>query len=1854
MMIKRGFIPILKYISRKFYTMNFHQIIRCYERGQFFSLLLMLTKGVLFLLLSIYNKEYTQISAVDNNMVFLNKNNYINEWQANGYAIYIQPVCLIINSSILIYLILCYINFSIFGYKYIVQPALQQCLDPNESIEIDDEEFLLKLNKKMYHKIYQIMSIYISIYEYILSTAILYYSLIQIQNPLAPINLLLALFIGTLIIDTDYDYSIDSQDYMARPYSPYNAAIYYLDLLVVGLISFTNNIDTLLLSIYFLTNGWFCSKICIYYQAKTRFWNIFTYYYFGTLCLTYFVSFKAFTSISLPSLATIIYIPIFYKISYIICGQQDKSSCSFLQEIFEENGNISLKSVDRGIRQQFFQDLQNQRINDQLQIQIFSLIVKQNQLLQKMQNNVSHNQLSMYSQIEQMQKVININERVLQFIKLQIQEISQKKREQPNKIVYLIFLLEILKNKKAYILEYYQTISQKLSIKQEQILKSIYLKFLKQKETIQNTTSTMNCFDDSFYQFINYEEKINSVYQIIQRGVQQKIEFISYLKKKMLDINFLVNKAKALRNIQLKARNSINDLSIINNENQDLISLQIFYIETLSFEEIDLIFSADSFSKIKQQKKKREKKFQIRHNIQLNDLFKNKYSCVIFTKVEDDFNLSIQKASQNFSKIFGINQKDALNQRVEILMPLKTPLIQKHREYIANYFQNQNKDTIQIKDKIMFVKSSKEYLIPIKTDIRLNYSYKLNEIGFTAIFQQVRDDCQYILFYIDTLNVIGTTQNDQDSSNQYINFRDIKNLGKYFPFLYKLKTQNKQQLMKEEEVQKEESDTKQFNSMQDILSFSSERYISITYIHKKHINKYLVNNIEYLLIIQYDDQSLILEQEEFEKSNFFYYLINISIQESGYKDIQNLYFMKLSNIRNLNPHQNGQIIFKYLNEYSELYQQSIPYKILENMQQAFQKRYSIASSQRFIKSINNSDLIGQKLNKQNEKYKFNSMNSKKLTNQSYHQIIRNVEENYEISQLSTNQIQLELKSQKQGILNNQRIEIISTSQFTPKDLLSQVSKRQEEFTQEYDKYNLNEDNKGNDDCTFQAIDRKGKDESMLVDFNQKEQISFGNQIVFSTKNSLSKLSPTKQQSLLANNDYTPLAIDKKEIDKQVLFDFYQNQQINTNCIEDQLYFSDRNHLNQISPMNQNILLTNNLQQQTIQKNLTYLSNENEMIKSKNNLTSYKDRKPNKTREQNIDKNSSSISRDQASSYKKSLINIIRRDSNIQAVRVVNIFGIATFLILTIITVQQYFNFMDYMDQLNQIMNSQNWPYEVQDQISKQLMHQNFLYLERQNNFTFTSQEVQIKFDTFLLEKINQSSVEFLKILHSMDQQLTSQMLQNQISNYQSQFYVNIAYDPLNISGVPSKIKIFFFEIRNSSLWYSLLVNNYYIYQQSKNVFGQLQEISLLQNMNIIQTGMQNTIVYFEGYQNQQILEVKNQISYLIGINMVVSAVCLLSIIPLYYFIQKKKQIILNLFSTFTVYQLQQIILQIKSFYYKNSFLVTNLNNADFDIQIFSSKLLQDYQNHKKQTLSNITKLPGYKLSIVLVICLIYFLLSLNPILNKIFIEIYLDNQSNNFMILDNLNQARSFILQSSGLLSFGTTIKLYPYSKVVLLSEYISQIRAIMNKTDQLLTNITKISNQFDISGRYQQSQYDNFFSPLFQDDICSLLEKNQQLILDPTKTLPDSCRKIQNGCLQQGLKLSLIKFQSIILDINNLIETNQDEQLLQAEQSLFKSLNLEDFFNFIDFLQEIFLIMGNFIVNNNNDYFQYIKQVELILFINQLVLIALTFGLGWHLFSCWIGEQINKIKQYLQIINIQNLLDNKYILLFIKNNSKL
>ncbi|KAL4499822.1 hypothetical protein ABPG72_015171 [Tetrahymena utriculariae] len=175
-----------------------------------------------------------------------------------------------------------------------------------------------------------------------------------IKHPLAPINLLLTSILGTLIIDSDFGYSIDSKDSMSRPYNPYNI-------------------------LCFLINGWFSCRVCTYYKFQTRFWNTFSYFYLGSLCLTYYFSLLVSSKINIPSLMTVMYIPIIQKIAYYFSIWQDSTYTNLIKDIFEENNNMTLNRLDRIIRLQIFKDLQTQKVIDNQKIGIYSLIIKKKQ-----------------------------------------------------------------------------------------------------------------------------------------------------------------------------------------------------------------------------------------------------------------------------------------------------------------------------------------------------------------------------------------------------------------------------------------------------------------------------------------------------------------------------------------------------------------------------------------------------------------------------------------------------------------------------------------------------------------------------------------------------------------------------------------------------------------------------------------------------------------------------------------------------------------------------------------------------------------------------------------------------------------------------------------------------------------------------------------------------------------------------------------------------------------------------------------------------------------------------------------------------------------------------------------------------------------------------------------------------------------------------------------------------------------------------------------------------------------------------------------------------------------------------------
>ncbi|KAL4502014.1 hypothetical protein ABPG73_020151 [Tetrahymena malaccensis] len=1907
MKLKSGIVPIILYFSRNFYTLYYHSIIRGFERGQSFSLLLILGKGVLFVLLGIYNSDYTDIAQLDNNLKFIKVNDYLYRWQTYKNANLFQSISLVLNLVLIIYFASCYLDFIIFGYKATIQPIMKRSFQNSKSIDIDEDELIVKLNKKMQLKIYEIMSVYISIYQFLLSTAILYYSLMQISHPLAPINLLLTLISGTLIIDSDFDYSIDSRDFMSRPYNPYNVIIYYLDFLIMLLIITTNfNLDTLFLGIYFLINGWFSCRICTYYKFQTRFWNTFSYFYLGSVCLTYYLSLQVSFKISIPSLMTIIYIPVFYKITHYFCSWQDSTYSNLIKDIFEENSNVTLDTLDRIIRLQVFKDLQTQKVNDGQKIGIYSLIIKRKQQFHQDQINSlqtqASNQLSLKILVKEIENGQNEDQSIMKFFKEQIQQISNKKSEINNRFVYFLFLLEVMKCRKAYFFEFQQMRKQKLGLKQEQILNSIHINFLKQRQIMQQTLMHQNNFDQSFYSVLQYEEKLFKLFQMMDEGIEKKVEFISLLKSKQIYVQDLIKKVIELRVIQQKIRQNLNYLSIINNSNRDLISLQFCYLETLSFEEKDLVIDLDlqnindiHVSQINTQLIKQ--KFKLRQTdknnlinqevYNQNNYFKDqnmfsKHSSVVFASFEDGSNLYIKKVSSNFSRLFGISQKEAAERKIEVLMPPKIQVIKKHKSYIINYLQNDSNNISNLKDKVLFGFQQRGFIFPMKLDVRLNYCNLLNELGLTAYIQHINDDNDYILFESDSLNVVGVTQNVQQNifSKSNIFSQKQTDLGQFFPFLYKLSEGKKikQLNQKETNLMKQDTDTNKINSLKKLLSESSIKRSQIQQIEKDKFENFQLLNQEYLLIIQNTEYSNEVKIQD-KLQNFSFFLMEISIISCDYKDIDNLYYLKISKLKIIQPEFNSLIILKHLKDYNEFYSKIFTKDNIETLMIQL-KSYSLRRSSQEI-SIKNFQQCSQNLQEnlilQNQE---NLQVSQELLKIQDQQALEYFSENQKISPLLYEESQQKnninknlaqkireknlekLKIEKKSVINNnlqsiQQIEENSTpSYYSPIGVQSQTFRSQEALAQEFIKQCQVQQEVYEENIVQPLTSNRGEtNRDLLSEFNINSQtnVTSYQQRFSADENQLNnymnphlKENENKLQNIQQNSEnFAKYDNNLKQIcqlnqKEQISQPLYRNKdtkslqfiektvQINK---QQRFYFDQETTPQDIKNLNQTKETTYKFQSKKIQK------------QSKK-----------KIKEELLDNSSSCISKGSTSSIKKRLIKTIRRHDNLKVIRIVILFGILTYLALTIILLQQYFSFMQTVEKMNENLNSQNWPYEVQNEISRQVNVLNILKTERQNNFTFPSKSAQENYDTLLLSYLKQSYSSFKNQLQIMDFSLTGKMLFKSISNYKTSYYVDHYYNPNDLINTPSRRTTYYFEQINSSLLYSIIFVNYYIYKQYTNPLGRLQEICVLQNLHNILSGIVDTQKYFQNYQNQQVQQIQNQLSLQIAMILIISAVCLVSALPLYSYTQRRKDKIIHLFCTFPLNLLQNMIIQIRYSYYQNRAMSSHIKNIPVEIQMLNHKSSTESQKYKKQTLSQITKLPHFSYQLLIIICVAYALLSFYPIFNRIFVQKYLDNLNNNLMMIEHLNLARTHILYSSGLVSFGFNLKVFQTNKLVKLQDYIPEIRLTMSKDQQLLSNITLVSDQFNRNGRYQQDQFDSFFFPLFEGDMCSLIEANPNKILNSTQFKPQFCKNIYKGFLQKGLKLSVQYFSQKLQDLYQVIEINDNDQLLIAKQNLFQTFDIEHYSYLIVYLDEIIKIMKQFLLNNCDEYYKYFKYIELVLIIYQLTLVAIIFGICWYAFSISIANQITKIKHHLQVINVCYLLENNFILKFVKNNMKL
>ncbi|KAL4437625.1 hypothetical protein ABPG74_017863 [Tetrahymena malaccensis] len=1049
-----------------------------------------------------------------------------------------------------------------------------------------------------------------------------------------------------------------------------------------------------------------------------------------------------------------------------------------------------------------------------------------------------------------------------------------------------------------------------------------------------------------------------------------------------------------------------------------------------------------------------------------------------------------------------------------------------------------------------------------------------------------------------------------------------------------------------------------------------------------------------------------------------FYFMEIKVLSPQYQELQNLSYVKISRIKALYPNQNGPLIMQHLKENQDLYHTVFSKSFIDRIYTEVEIKYKKHNSSLELKndiqfslsdmtysnsqnillqnpqtllliSKNQNDknvVLEEEINKSSlnqlpqERTKFNQEIAKlgiQINQGNIQRIDQIIEEDQSVStiSLSENTDRVKQKNQADNSKNDQHKDQEEQNEKANLYPTSMVPMNKEYFQQLNVKDYITSNN--NREATIfsdnyresQIMSDNKLAQPVMSDNNRNSQAIFQDKFLLTEdeyKQNFDKdASLNKKQSLIFNSPFlSPVSPNQSsyELLRNRQSIQFTNSQIYDNLKRKESFFTQgQNSIigNQLGIMDNSC---STAYQQKFYQDKDFISfNQQQANGSKDNLYAKNlltSKQHKKFRIQNngdqIDNQSSTKSRESSSSVKRILISLIKAESQITAIQVINVIGFFAFIILASVTIQQYISFMQSISVSSDNLTVQDWPTEVVVVLYNTNRIFNFIKLERQNNLTFSFTQNQTNFDNDYVNRLLNQFPIYNDLMDYMETAKAGFMLFDKVSRYQTNFQLSLYYTPGDKRNTSSIRGNYYNEVRNSSLLYNLIVINQYLNRVSRNPGAKLQEFNLLSNYDYIVNSISDIQSYFVDYQIQQNSSIQDQLIILIGLIMIISAFCLFMIIPLYGYIQTKKDMIINLFCTFSTNSLQLMILKIRSNFYQNKAMTPYIKHVPQEIQILNSQEKGDQSQLKKQTLSSISKLPKYNIRLIFVLLIAYILLSIYPIVNNIVIQNFLNQIQNNVHILQQLNDIRQYLTKTSAMTIFCLNMRIYPSIQTMTIDQYQGQLTQIVSQMNSILDQITDISNQSIRSGRFNQQDFDNFFFPIFETNICQLVKNYPQYNLNSTAFQTDLCQTIQNGFLQQGLKLSYKKFTENIKDLYSIIQVSNKTQLKQLQTSLFQQLDLTDLGNFLDYLEEILNIQKQFIINNCNQYYQYLKQVQLILIIYQIALMAIIFGFGWYSFSKYLQSSLTVTKQFLQIINIYYLLDNNYILTFVKNNHKL
>ncbi|EAR98888.2 hypothetical protein TTHERM_00256780 (macronuclear) [Tetrahymena thermophila SB210] len=955
-------------------------------------------------------------------------------------------------------------------------------------------------------------------------------------------------------------------------------------------------------------------------------------------------------------------------------------------------------------------------------------------------------------------------------------------------------------------------------------------------------------------------------------------------------------------------KENLNYLIQLNDDSLELLNLQALFLENLSFSEKDInLLQINKYRKkgYIQKYLNRQNEDDILSSMVNSDKFDEK-TCIIFASYNDAKTLTINQVSSNFSNLFCFTSRDHIyDKNIESIIPLAFQSV--HKMYIKQYLEDsitcdissintdqqlqqneqdnendsnevtpdnqaQNYQFIQSKylsekqtgiknqnyelqnckmnQQIIFASLNQMFILPIKIDIRTNEYKENGTFGLVAKIKKINEEYQYALFNQTDLSVIGLTKQMHEIFFPNCNNLQKINLRQIFPFL--IGTQNKTKI--------EDSQVQNNETICNATNIKNQFHANLQHdiiLRGQLKNKLKIKNKLSFIVIQHSDEinntlnsscnnikrlNKAKLQKEIPSYSFNY--VELFVRKLKYKGVNNVSYVEIIKIRQLNPAKQANIILKEItkkkkqNIYSQLFENPNELQNIISDLELNQNTNSYLQFNSFYTQLQNSCINSNQSNKlqlikendtaidfaQADFYKQQQLLNKQQT-------LGDESTNLEQIKMVSNRIEYEdLSYQSDGgssLALNKFKEQKGLQKLNKKLQLNQLDQLQNNIAQEKTLIQSIQGNLVSKSDLQIKVDFLNK--NMNFQNLQEDQFKTSSYYALPSPEKLNKTIDLELNSL--NNSYY-LNINSNQQSLDLLsdqnFNIQQMKQyeIIQNKTQENIYLdveTSNREINKkqntaISPLkiskNPSIFKSNSFRKKKVNNTLiNALSNREKKQLLKNPYQNnhhnklYKNKNIKKQQVQDIlyDIASNNSQNSYYTPVKRQLEHIMEDQSTQKVIKLIKMIGIICFSIMICITLIQFNSMQQYLSQANQEYEDFSWPTTYSSYLSDILKYKNIQFLISYANINFRDSNQKQLFYNKMQQNMEDTFLDVLRLLAQMELAYSKREMFTRILENKIVYYFGQLYNPQLLNSITSDTQLISINYP-TNLQYSMLLN----------------------------------------------------------------------------------------------------------------------------------------------------------------------------------------------------------------------------------------------------------------------------------------------------------------------------------------------------------------------------------------------------------------------------------------------------------------